>query len=253
MRKLMILMVVMFVAASVGVFADGDMTLDQILASNLEARGGREAMDAVKSMKLTGKMAGGPMEFPVTMLRSRPNSFRVEFTFQGMTGMQVFSGDTGWKLIPFGGQTDAEPMSEDEVKDASDQADFDGPLIDWKKKGHKLELVGKEELEGSEVYKLKLARANGDEEFHFLDAEFFLTVKVSSKKDFQGTETEIETTFGDFKEVEGMMFAHFMENKAKGSPQGQKMTFDSYELNVDVPKDLFDMPAPEAPAAEEAP
>jgi len=242
-RKFMILFVVLLAAAGLGTLAEeGALTLDQVLAKNLEARGGREALDAVTSMKITGKMSGGPMEIPMTMLRVRPDKFRVDFTFQGMTGSQVFTGEGGWKLMPFGGKTDPEPLSQDEIKQAAEQADFDGPLIDWKKKGFQLELVGLEDLDGSQVYKLKLTRKNGDVEYHYLDAEYFLTVKTSAKKTIQGNEMEFESTFGDFKQVGDLVLPHLMEAGAKGMPGKQKMVFESYELNPEIPEDVFKMP-----------
>ncbi len=119
-------------------------TVDEILAKNAAARGGLDKIKAVQTMRLTGTMTVGPgMEAPFVMEQKRPNLMRMEFTLQGMTGIQAFDGKVGWQLMPFSGRKDPEPMAEDALKQAQEQADFDGPLIDAKAKGNTVELVAR--------------------------------------------------------------------------------------------------------------
>ena len=139
----------------VPVSAGEPKTADEVIARYIKAIGGRDKLDAIKSMRVTGKtMLGGGMEMPLTVEFKRPNKARIEFSFQGMTGVQAFDGETGWFIMPFMGKTDPEKMPPDQLKDIEDQADLDGPLVDYKKKGHKVELLGTDEVEGSEAYKL---------------------------------------------------------------------------------------------------
>ena len=142
-------------------------------------------------------MAGGRMEATRTVEYKRPNKARIEFTFQGMTGVQAFDGTTGWFIMPFAGKTDPEKMSADQVKLIKEEADIDGPLVDYKKKGHQVELIGKEEEEGSEVYKLKVTKKNGDTDYFFLDAQYFLPSTQTGKREMDGNDVEVEITFGD--------------------------------------------------------
>lgn len=227
---------------SVGVRADEPKTADEVIAKFIEAMGGRKNIDAIKTMRMTSKMIGqGGMEIPMVIEVKKPNKVRVEITFQGMTGVRAFDGKTGWSMMPFAGRPDPEKMPPDEVKAIEDQADFDGPLLDYKKKGHQVEFMGKEEEDGSETYKLKVIKKNGNTEYHFLDAEAFLTVKIKGKQTIQGTEIEYEATPGDYKKVAGVMVPHTITSSS--GPMGNStITFDKVEVNVDLPDDRFVMP-----------
>jgi hypothetical protein len=114
--------------------------------------------------------------------------------------------------------------------------------VDWKDKGHQVELVGMEETEGTEAYKLKVDLANGDVRYHFLDSEYFISIKQEGKTEVQGNEVEFETILSDYKEVGGLMFPHSIESKPKGAPSGQVITIETIELDCEVSSDLFAMP-----------
>jgi len=234
--------------------AAGAQTVDELVAKNLEARGGKDKIKAVKTVRMTGKLSMQQgMEAPFVLELARPNKMRNEFTFQGMTGIQAFDGKTGWTVMPFMGKKEPEAVSAEDVKSMEDQADFDGPLVDYKEKGNQVELVGKEALEGTPVYKLKVTKKNGDVETHYLDAEQYLEVRVEGKKKMHGQEIEGETTLSDYKEVNGLIFPFSIQSKQKGGPAAVSLTFDKIEVNPDVPASRFEMPAAEKPAAPQAP
>lgn len=219
-------------------------TVDELIAKNIEAKGGMAKLKAVTSTRATGKMIGGPgMEFPFVMMNKRPNNFRMEFSVQGMTGMQVYDGTTAWMSMPFMGKKEPEVMPAEEAKEFAEQADFDGPLVDYKTKGHTVELVGREQVEGADAYKLKLTMKGGSIRNIYLDAETFLEIKMESKRTIRGTEVEGESYLSDYKEVGGMMMPHVMENGTKGSPQRQKIMIEKIELNAAIADSLFAMPA----------
>ncbi len=219
-------------------------TVDEILAKHFETMGGLEKIKALNSMRITGTMAMGPgMEAPITLERKRPGKRRIEFTVQGMTGVQAFDGEKGWSVMPFMGKKDPEASSEEDNKEAQDDADFDGALVDWKTKGHTVELVGKEPVEGADTYKLKITKKNGNIEYQYLDAETYLLVRNEGKVKRRGTEIEGESTFSDYKDVEGYMMPFTMEQGAKGMPQKQRMTFSKIEVNVPLDDSRFIMPA----------
>lgn len=218
-------------------------TLDELIAKNIEAKGGAAKLKAVSSTRATGKMIGGPgMEFPMVMINKRPNRFRMEFSFQGMTGMQVYDGATAWMSMPFMGKKEPEVMPAEDAKEFAEQADFDGPLFDYKAKGHTVELLGKEQVEGADAYKLKLTLKGGSVRNIYLDAETFLEIKMESKRTIRGTEIEGESYLSDYKEVDGMMMAHVIENGVKGSPQRQKIMIEKFEVNPAIADSLFAMP-----------
>jgi len=218
-------------------------TADELIEKNIKARGGMEKLKSVKSIRMTGKMMMGQgMEAPLVMEVKRPGMTRLEFTLQGMTGVQAYDGKEGWMLMPFMGKKDPEPMSADDLKEAEEQADMDGPLVDYKSKGHQVELLGKEKVEGSDAWKLKVTMKNGDIAYLYLDGEYFLQIKSETKRKIQGNEVEVEGSIGDYKEVEGLMLPHSMEAGLKGSPQKQKIVIEKVELNVPMEDSRFKMP-----------
>ena len=128
-----------------------------------------------------------------------------------------------------------------------DQADLDGPLVDYRKKGHQVELVGKDDVEGSEAYKLKVTKKSGNVEYHSLDTEHFILIQTKGKRKFQGAEIEFTIKYGDYKEVDGLLVAHSIQQGGMGGD----MTLEKVELNTDIPDDRFTMPKikKEEPAA----
>jgi len=219
-------------------------TVDDIIAKNIKARGGLEKLKAVKSMRMTGHMTVGPgTEAPMVIEMKRPDKLRLDITVQGMTLTQAYDGKVGWQLNPFEGSKNAEPMSAEELKEAAEQADMDGPLVDSKAKGHKVELVGKEKVEGTDVYKLKVTLKNGNVRYFFIDADSYLDIKGEAKRTVRGTEVETEQTIGDYKEVGGLLIPHSFEGSAKGKPEKQKITVEKIELDVPLEDARFAMPA----------
>ena len=253
MKKLIFWMILILVVSVAGLAAEENV--DQLIAKHLDTRGGLAKIQAIQTMRVTGKMMAGPQEFPLTIEFKRPNQIRFEMTIQEQSIVQVYDGKQGWSINPFagyqGGKKDAQPMDPDDTKEFEVQADMDGPLVDYAKKGHKVEYVGQESVEGSPAYKLKVTLKNGTITTMFLDADTYLDVKDSSKRKLRDTEVESDVIYSDFKEVGGMLIAHSMEIKVKGAPEGQKMIFEKVELNVPVDATRFVMPekAPEAPKA----
>jgi outer membrane lipoprotein-sorting protein len=226
-------------------------SLDEILAANYEARGGKDNIQAVQSARIKGTMTfGGMMESEFVMEWKRPEKFRLEFLVQGQTGVMASDGETVWQHMQFMGKADPEVMADEEAKDVRDYADvIDGPFMNAEKRGKTLEYLGTEEVEGSEVHVIKVTKEDGDTEMHYLDAEYFLEIKTEAKETRGETVMDIETSIGDYKEVGDLIFAHYMETKAKGAPQGQTITMTSFELDVEIDDARFAMP--EVTPAEE--
>ena len=227
-------------------------TADELIDKNIKAHGGAEKMKALKTVRMTGKMKFGPIEAPFTISKARPENVRIEFTVQGMTGAQAYDGKTGWAVMPFMGKKDPEKMSEDQVKDIKEEADFDGPMVDYKAKGNKVEYLGKADVQGTPAYKMKVTTKDGNEQIVYLDADSYLEIKAEGKRKIQGQETETETSIGNYKEVEGMFFAMQVESKIKGKEEmgSQVFTIDKIELNPKIDSATFTMP--EVKKAEEA-
>lgn len=223
-------------------------TADELIEKNVKAHGG-DKMKAMKSLRMTGTMKMGPIEAPFTISKTRPENVRMEFTVQGMTGMQVYDGTTGWMVMPFMGKTDPEKMAGDQLDDIKEEADFDGPMVDYKAKGNKVESLGKVDVEGTPAYKLKVTLKNGNEHIIYLDADNYLEIKTEGKRKVQGQEAETETTLGNYKEVDGVLFPTQIESHVKGREGAQTITISKIEVNPAIDATSFAMPA--AKKAEE--
>ena len=224
-------------------FAAPAQTADQIIAKYIEKSGGYQKIQAIKSVRTTSKFTGGGgFEAVIVSERKRPNQLRQEFQIQGMAATDAYDGKTGWKINPFEGKKDAESLAEDELKSIIESSDFDGPLVDLSKKGNKVEYLGKEDFDGSEVFKLKVTLANGTIKNYFLDTEYYLPLKVETKQFIRGTEVESETILGDYKEVGGVYFPFSSESGAKGSQNKVSEHIEKFEINVDLPDSRFTMP-----------
>lgn len=238
-------------AALLAAVSASAQTADELIEKNVKARGGMDKLKAVQTMKVTGKMKMGPMEAPIIITKKRPSNFRAEFTIQGMTGVQAYDGSTGWMVMPFMGKKDPEQLSADMLNEVKEEADFDGPMIDYKSKGNKVELVGKEDVQGTPAYKLHITTKDGNESNVYLDADSFLEIKSDSKRKVQGQEMETETTIGDYKDTGGLLFPMSIETHAKGREGAQSITIEKIELNpAAVDASLFKMPEAKKPAEE---
>ena len=220
-------------------------TLDELVAKDIEAKGGADALRALQSLKLTGKMLvqQGQIELAYNQTKKRPGEVRTEATLQGMTMVQSYDGKDGWKIWPFQGRKDPEKMSADDVKSLIEDAEIDGPLVDWKAKQSTLEYLGTEDVDGTLAHKIKVVRKNGDVNFVYLDPDHFLEIRILTQRIEQGALVEVETDFGDYEKVNGVFVPFSIESGRKGDPDKQKIIIDKAEANVPVDDAIFHFPA----------
>lgn len=217
-------------------------TVDEVIAKSLEARGGLDKLKAIQSIRMVATISMGPMELPMVIEKKRPGSFRADATVQGTVVVQAYDGATAWGISPMG-RGQPEPMPAEAAKEMVEQADMDGPLVDYKAKGHMVELVGKEKVEGRDAYKLKITRKGGDVEYHFLDAGSYLPVRVEARRTIRGTEIEGESALGDYKDAGGFLWPYSIQNGAKGRPEKQRLVVEKIEINPVIDDARFKMPS----------
>ncbi len=239
MRKLILL----FVALAVFAAPAAAQSVDEIIAHYLKSVGGMEKIQAVNTLRRTGKFnGGGGFEAMVVQENKRGNMVREEFSLQGMTAINAYDSKTGWKIEPWGGKKDPEALGEEETKSILEDADFDGPLVNYKQKGNKVDFVGMDQFEGTDTFKLKVTKPNGDLYFYYLDTDYYVPIKIDTKRTVRGAEREYETALGDYKEVNGWYLPFSFETNTKGSPDKSKITYDKIEANVTIEDTRFRMP-----------
>jgi outer membrane lipoprotein-sorting protein len=236
--------------------AAGAQTADEILAKVLAARGGLDKMRAIHSERVSGQISFGDASGPFAVELKRPLKMHMQITIQDKTMVRVYDGKSqGWANNPFAGKMEPEAMSGDELKNITDESDFDGPLVDYKSKGNQIELVGKDKFEDKDVWRLKLTTKNGDVRYYLFDANSFLLLKWEGSRKFQDQEIPVESHFSDYREVGGVKFAFAIDSGSSPTELTQKIRVEKIELNPELNDGEFGKPAapPSAPAAPAAP
>jgi hypothetical protein len=136
-----------------------------------------------------------------------------------------------------------EAMSEDELKNITEESDFDGPLVDYKSKGNQIELVGKDKFEGKDVWRLKLTTKSGDVRYYLFDVDSFLLLKWEGKRKYQDQEVPTESHFSDYREVGGVKFAFAIDSGISPTELTQKIRIEKIELNPELSEAEFGKPA----------
>ena len=226
---------------------------DEVVSKYLHAIGGMEKIQAVHSLRRVGKfVGGGGFEAAIVQENKRPNRVREEFVLQDLTGINAYDGTTGWKIEPWDGKKDAESLSEEEAKSILEDSDFDGPLVDYRKKGNKVEYAGHDEVEGTDTYKLKVTLPNGTVQHYYVDADSYVPIKIDTRRMIRGGEREYETIVGDYKQVAGCYLPYSFETNVKGSSDKSKYIYDTIEANVPMDDTRFQRPAAKGPGGSAA-
>jgi hypothetical protein len=220
-------------------------TVDELVAKNIEAKGGATSMKNLQTLRTTGKLlvpVQGLIELGYLQTRKRPDEVRTEASLQGMTQIEAYDGKDGWKVSPFFGRKDPERMSADDVKALVEDTEMGGPLADWKEKGSTVEYLGTEDVDGTPAHKLKVVRKNGDVSFVYLDPDHFLEIRIVTQRVRHGAHEEVETDLGDYEKAGDVFVPTSIEVGHKGSPDKQTVVIDKVEANVPVDDTIFHFP-----------
>jgi hypothetical protein len=228
------------------IFAQGtnQPTVDELVAKNIEAKGGATALNSLRTLRATGRLLvqQGQIEYGYAQIKKRPDEVRSEASLQGMTQIQAYDGKEGWKVSPFFGRKDPERMSADDVKALLEDTEMGGPLADWKAKGSTVEYLGTEDVDGTPAHKLKVVRKNGDVSFVYLDPDHFLEIRIVTQRVRHGAHEEVETDLGDYEQVGGVFVPTSIQIGRKGANDKQQTIIDKLEPNVPVDDAIFHFP-----------
>lgn len=240
--------VLFLLCSSLGMFAQ---TADELIAKNIQAKGGLEKMKAIKTIRMTALFDAGGFKAEVKQESKRPESVRQSFTLQGMTQVEAYDGSSGWQINPFQGRKDPEMLGDEELRNLSEDADFDGPLVDYQAKGNKVEYMGHDQVDGDDVYKLKVTLKNGDIFYYALDPDTYIEIQIEKQRFIRGAVRESVTLLGSYKPVNGVMFPFSIVSGPKNNPEaGGKVMVQKIEANVPMEDKDFKMPGAAAPKSE---
>jgi hypothetical protein len=183
------------------------------------------------------------VQVPFTLDVKRPRMSRLEIVFAGKTAVQVYDGNSGWKLRPYLNRNDVEPFSAEEIKSESEWPGIDGPLVDYAAKGTKIELAGVEPVEGHDAYKLKLTLKDGTTQHIWIDAKSFLDVKMEgTPRRMDGRMHTVWIYQRDFRTVQGLMIPFELDTVVDGYRDTHKMMIEKAAVNTNLADALFTKP-----------
>ncbi|MGB7493475.1 MAG: hypothetical protein WBQ61_20185 [Candidatus Acidiferrum sp.] len=226
-------------------------SVDDVISNYIAARGGVEKIKSVKTERVSGTISFGPdAEGPFVVERKRPLKMHMEITLNGQTLIRVYDGKaSGWVYNPFTPNPSVQAMSDSDIRNIFDEADFDGPFVDYKDKGNQIEFVDKEEIVGKPAYKLKLTSKIGDVSFFYFDASTSLLLKWEGNRKINGKDVPWESFFHDFREINGLKYPFLIESDAPGTDQTQRITAEKIEVNMPIEDSRFEKPNPTPPTA----
>ena len=214
-------------------------TLNEVLDKHFKAVG-QEKLLAVQSFYIKAKVSQMGMEMPMEMKIKKPDMFLVSIEMQGQKMIQAFDGQKGWMIAPWV-SSDPQELSGEQLTQAKGQADMEGELYNYDKKGSTAELMGKVNVDGKEMFRIKLTDKNGNLKDYFIDANTYLVSKVKSKVSAQGQTVEVEQLMSDNKTIDGITMAMKIESK---SPMGSALILmEDVKFNEKFDDAIFKQPA----------
>lgn len=219
-------------------------TAEEVVAKHIEATGGADKWNAVKGLEMNMKTSvqGMDVEIKSTVLTGK--ALKSTVSVMGQEMVTAVEGETGWMNAPamMGGTGEPQDMPGAMVKETRKQLEVGGALLNYKQKGTTLEMLGKEKLDGVEVFKIKATEKNGDAVTYYISATNYYTLKTSGKVNIQGKESEVDVTYSNFKQVDGLTFPFTREQP--NAQMGGMMTIetDSIVLNPKIDELIFKKP-----------
>jgi len=215
-------------------------TADEVVNKHIAAIGGRDVIKSIKSQVIESNLSvmGSDLSSVTTILVGK--GFRNAANFNGQEIIQVVTPTSGWMINPLAGQTDPTPLPEDQVKAAQGALEIGGDLLDYAAKGSKVELAGKEKVEGVDAIKLKLTNKEGKESFYFLDPTTYYLIKRESTSNLQGQDLTVTSVFSNYKKTD----IGFVMPFTTVTNQGFEITINvnKVDFNKEIDPKIFEMP-----------
>ena len=226
-------------AATFGAAPAAAQSVDDLVSRHIEARGGYQKLKAIQTIKITRTVATPFSDVRVIVYKKRPDFYRGEqgpltanapLVPRGVNAAGAWDVGAGGKVVP---RSDAAAA---EARDL--EGDFDGLLVDWKAKGHTVVADGKETLPSGETYKLKVRTRSGAERTIYLDASTYLERRQTGILNLPGDrQFSIVIDYGNYREVEGIKFAHDITEERTGKEPVQSLVTYTEKIEINVPMD----------------
>ncbi len=216
-------------------------TVEEAIARHIEAKGGREAWNAIGNLRLTGEFTAFSKVNPFTMVKTRDRRYHMDHMWGDQLVVIGAEGETAWWDNRFF-KKGADKIAGADLAVTERDRDFATPFFDIDALGHKATLLDSLELDGQAVLAIELERADGSKETWYLDPASYLEVARDSPGSDFGRPMTQRTYFDNFAEVAGVMIPHYVETQ--WYTRHRVVDAHTIEANVEVDEAMFSMPPP---------
>ena len=233
---------IFIVVLSFAVVSAHAQTADAVIQKYTANMGGLEAFNKITSAKMTGTYSTQGNDIALTTQIINGTGMRTDLELMGQAVTNCYFNGKGWKINPFQGVTTATEVTGSELNDFKAQINLANQLMDYKARGHLVEMQGEETVEGIKTFKIKLTnKEDGKLTTYYISIADYTLIKSATDRTLQGQEMEVESYYSDLKEIGGVKFFMARSSRIEGQ-EFQSIKFDKIELNVTVDEKIFEMP-----------
>jgi hypothetical protein len=226
----------------------GLLTLDDVIARNTKAMGGREALEAVNSIEVDLHITDPGFEVDGIYHAARPGRMRIDVRAGGgRVFTEAFDGRNGWE---WDGKGDRKPTSPKGAAALRHGVELPGKIFglqELQRRGNKIELVGRERVEGVDYYVLRLTLSDGYVTSLYIDPQSWLIIRRRDVRplhvDIDPTPTTIEQRSSDFHAIAGVQFAFATtEIDLKTGKELERTKINGIKINPPIDQSIFERP-----------
>jgi hypothetical protein len=206
------------------------------------ARGGISRVQNIKTERMTGRAFVGDRQGTFIREVMRPNKIRMEITLGGETTITGFNGVAGWKRQVSASGSQNTKLTPEENKKMAEDADIDGPFISFASKGVIIELLDKEMLGPSVVWKVKVTSKTGGSDLYYVESTGHYILMRETTRIQNGKPLTFDSIYKDFRRVEDVLFPFTIISLEQEGRETTTLRFDNIQLNNPLNDSDFELP-----------
>jgi len=217
-------------------------TVDEVIQKYSTNHGGLEAFNKIKTAKITATFTTQGMDLPMTIQVINGKAARTDVEAMGSAVIRSYKDGKAWTQNPFAGITAPKEVTGAELNDFKAASMLASPLMDYKARGHQVELQGQTDAEGIKAYKIKLtSKDDGKVTNYYISTTDYTLIKSESERDLQGQTVNVEVLYSNLKDFNGVKIYMTKAQRMNGEVF-QTTAYTNIELNVTIDEKIFDMP-----------
>lgn len=218
-----------------------EITLEEILDGYYQSIGGEKTWQSIRTIKFTGSMYTQDATFKTAALYKRPDLCRIDFQAGRLYFIEAYDGTIPWQMNS-GARSGPSILKGKRAKEMIDTCDFDGPLVDYKKKGHEIKYLGIEEEQNRRAYLLEVKTKIGNTDNYYLDTETFLPFMVKGSTTIQDKVVKTTIHLSEYMEIGDITIPFSYEYIVDENPLTENLKIKTVELNLEIEEDMFKLP-----------